>query len=159
MSEQVKHPSHYNWHPGGIECWDIIRHMPALLAMAVRYIWRCHHKDSAASNVDKAIECLVEYKKQMEESDGQLTLYGRVINLDEGRPPDLSFTPSLCHRCGNNNSSKFIFMTGCLLGNRTYGGKWKCDSCGHIFIIDPDGKFTDVSTRERPEDMRDDMPV
>lgn len=39
--EQVKHPSHYNSHPSGIECIKIIQHFTANIAMAVKYLWRC----------------------------------------------------------------------------------------------------------------------
>lgn len=40
-NEQVAHPRHYNQHPSGIECIEIIEHLPANLSHAFKYIWRC----------------------------------------------------------------------------------------------------------------------
>ena len=45
-NEQVRHPRHYNQHPSGIECIEIIEHLPCNLANAVKYIWRCGLKQS-----------------------------------------------------------------------------------------------------------------
>ena len=38
--EQVNHPKHYNSHPNGIECIDIIRHYVCDIANAIKYLWR-----------------------------------------------------------------------------------------------------------------------
>ena len=38
--EGVDHPKHYNQHPGGIECIDVIEHMPHNVGAAVKYLWR-----------------------------------------------------------------------------------------------------------------------
>jgi len=40
-NEQVDHPRHYNQHPSGIECIEVIEHLPANLSHAFKYIWRC----------------------------------------------------------------------------------------------------------------------
>lgn len=40
MSDSVNHPKHYNKHPSGIECIEIVRHMNFNLGNAVKYIWR-----------------------------------------------------------------------------------------------------------------------
>lgn len=40
MSDQVNHPSHYNSHPAGIECIDVIEHMPFNVGSAMKYLWR-----------------------------------------------------------------------------------------------------------------------
>jgi len=39
--EAVHHPRHYNQHPSNIECIELIEHLPANFANAVKYIWRC----------------------------------------------------------------------------------------------------------------------
>lgn len=44
MSERVKHPDHYNWHPSGVECIDIIRVFSYNRATAMAYIWRAGKK-------------------------------------------------------------------------------------------------------------------
>jgi len=38
MTAQVNHPAHYNSHPSGIECIEIIRPMHCDLANAVKYL-------------------------------------------------------------------------------------------------------------------------
>lgn len=45
-NERVDHPRHYNAHASGIECIELIEHLPANLANAVKYIWRCGLKQS-----------------------------------------------------------------------------------------------------------------
>ena len=39
-SSKVNHPAHYNWHPSGIECIQVVEHMDFCLGNAVKYIWR-----------------------------------------------------------------------------------------------------------------------
>lgn len=36
----VVHPKHYNQHPAGIECIDVIEHMTLNVGTAVKYLWR-----------------------------------------------------------------------------------------------------------------------
>lgn len=42
----VNHPSHYNEHPSGVECIDIIEHFSHNVGAAVKYLWRCGLKKS-----------------------------------------------------------------------------------------------------------------
>lgn len=44
MNEQVNHPAHYNNHPSGIECIDVVEHMGFNLGNAIKYIWRADLK-------------------------------------------------------------------------------------------------------------------
>lgn len=37
----VNHPPHYNSHPSGIECIDIVRHHNFDVGNAIKYLWRC----------------------------------------------------------------------------------------------------------------------
>lgn len=41
---KVHHPEHYNSHPSGVECIDVIEHLPHNVGAAVKYLWRCDHK-------------------------------------------------------------------------------------------------------------------
>lgn len=43
--EGINHPAHYNLHPSGIECIEIIRHMPYNLGAVFKYLWRAGLKD------------------------------------------------------------------------------------------------------------------
>lgn len=37
---EVDHPEHYNAHPSGVECIEVVRHMGFNLGNVVKYIWR-----------------------------------------------------------------------------------------------------------------------
>lgn len=59
--EAVNHPKHYNAHPArcgkcgrGIECIDVIEHLPCNTANAMKYIWRAGHKNDAIEDLRKA---------------------------------------------------------------------------------------------------------
>ena len=54
QTERVNHPDHYNGHPSGIECIDVIEHMGFNLGNAVKYIWRCDLKKDAVEDLEKA---------------------------------------------------------------------------------------------------------
>lgn len=47
VTEAVDHPKHYNAHPSGIECIDVVRHMNFNLGNVVKYVWRAGEKDPA----------------------------------------------------------------------------------------------------------------
>ncbi|BCF96613.1 hypothetical protein PPGU19_011820 [Paraburkholderia sp. PGU19] len=53
-AEQVDHPKHYNAHPSGIECIDVVEHMGFNLGNAMKYIWRCDEKRDAIEDLKKA---------------------------------------------------------------------------------------------------------
>ena len=71
MSEHVNHPKHYNQHPAGIECIDIIRHYSCDVANALKYLWRAglkpeQGKDDAEKEVEdlkKALWYIDDYKQ------------------------------------------------------------------------------------------------
>lgn len=42
----VDHPWHYNQHPAGIECIDVIEHMSLNVGNAIKYLWRAGLKSS-----------------------------------------------------------------------------------------------------------------
>ncbi len=48
----VDHPRHYNLHPAGIECIDVIEHMPHNIGAAIKYLWRAGLKPGEASVKD-----------------------------------------------------------------------------------------------------------
>lgn len=55
MKEQVNHPDHYNKHPSGVECIQIVQHMGFNLGNAMKYIWRSDLKEDAIQDMEKAI--------------------------------------------------------------------------------------------------------
>lgn len=48
----VDHPSHYNQHPSGVECIDVVEHMTFNVGNAVKYLWRAGLKDSTPALED-----------------------------------------------------------------------------------------------------------
>lgn len=55
---QVNHPAHYNQHPTGMECIDIVEHFNFNLGNAIKYIWRAGLKSpDAITDLEKAAWC------------------------------------------------------------------------------------------------------
>lgn len=55
VKDTVSHPSHYNMHPSGVECIEIVRHMTYNEGSATAYIWRSGHKGNKIEDLKKAI--------------------------------------------------------------------------------------------------------
>ena len=47
--DMVNHPPHYNSHPVGIECIDVVEHLPFNVGNAIKYLWRAPHKSKGTS--------------------------------------------------------------------------------------------------------------
>lgn len=58
--DPITKPSHYNWHPSGVECKDITDDLPRWLGDAITYIWRRNHKGQGLDDCHKALERLGE---------------------------------------------------------------------------------------------------
>ena len=41
----IDHPGHYNSHPSGVECIDIVESMSFNVGNAIKYLWRAGSKD------------------------------------------------------------------------------------------------------------------
>lgn len=54
-NSMVVHPKHYNAHPSGIECIEVVRHMGFNLGNAVKYVWRADLKFDALEDLEKAV--------------------------------------------------------------------------------------------------------
>lgn len=52
--ERVNHPDHYNSHPSGIECIDVVEHMTFNVGNAMKYLWRADHKGTSIEDLKKA---------------------------------------------------------------------------------------------------------
>ncbi len=55
--EEVNHPQHYNNHPSGVECIDIVRHLNYNIGTAMTYLWRNVQKpgQDAVKDLNKSI--------------------------------------------------------------------------------------------------------
>lgn len=51
---QVDHPAHYNQNGSGIECIDVVEHMPFNVGNAMKYLWRADHKGKDIEDLQKA---------------------------------------------------------------------------------------------------------
>jgi hypothetical protein len=71
--EMVNHPKHYNSHPSGIECIEIVRHHNFNTGNAIKYLWRnglkeeegMDIKDKAIEDLEKAIFCIQDEIKRL----------------------------------------------------------------------------------------------
>lgn len=52
--EQVNHPNHYNNHPSGVECIDVVEHFSFNIGNAIKYLWRCNYKGKKREDLEKA---------------------------------------------------------------------------------------------------------
>lgn len=66
--EMVNHPAHYNSHPSGVECIEIVRHMTFNVGSAFKYCWRAGLKPGADTIEDlrKAVFYLNDEIKRLE---------------------------------------------------------------------------------------------
>ncbi len=49
--DPVNHPSHYK-HPSGIECIDVVEHLPFLRGNAIKYLWRAGEKGGRVQQIE-----------------------------------------------------------------------------------------------------------
>ena len=54
MSDAVNHPKHYNAHPSGIECIDVVEHFGFNLGNVIKYLWRAEEKGAPIEDLRKA---------------------------------------------------------------------------------------------------------
>lgn len=54
MSDPVNHPKHYNAHPSGVECIEVVEHMNFNLGNAIKYLWRADEKGAPLVDLEKA---------------------------------------------------------------------------------------------------------
>lgn len=69
----VDHPAHYNKHPSGVECIEIIRHHSFNVGTAIKYLWREGEKatDFPTQDLEKAIWYLQDELAMRQKSEAQ----------------------------------------------------------------------------------------
>lgn len=81
--EHVNHLKHYNSHPNGIECIDIIRHYTCDIANAIKYLWRAGLKpEMDKEDAEKEIEDLKKALWYIEDYQRQTHTH----HIAEGKP-------------------------------------------------------------------------
>lgn len=53
--DYVNRPPHYNHHPSGIQCFDIVQYLGNPIGTATKYVWRAGEKFDAIEDLDKAL--------------------------------------------------------------------------------------------------------
>ena len=80
----IDHPKHYNSNPSGIECIDIIEDLDFNIGNAIKYIWRCEHKNNFQEDIQKAIWYTnreIERRKQFKFIEKLINRYCKYDNL------------------------------------------------------------------------------
>lgn len=67
--EHVVHPSHYNQHPSGIECMDVVKHMDFCLGNVIKYVWRSEYKGNQLEDLRKAMVYLQTKINMLEQGE------------------------------------------------------------------------------------------
>lgn len=67
-TDQVDHPAHYNSHPSGVECIDIIEHWPYNIGAAMKYLWRAGLKPGA-DHVEDLRKCIWYVEREIKRID------------------------------------------------------------------------------------------
>ena len=68
--EKINHPKHYNEHPSGIECIEIIRWFNFNLGNVIKYIWRVGLKPGE-DDIDELKKALFYLNDEIEKLDSQ----------------------------------------------------------------------------------------
>lgn len=50
--EQVEHPAHYRLNGSGVECIDVVEHLPFNTGNAIKYLWRAGLKPGTDAVTD-----------------------------------------------------------------------------------------------------------
>lgn len=79
--DPVNHPKHYNSHPSGIECIEIVRSFSFNMGNAFKYLWRAGLKDEKAQDIKKAIWYLKDEVR-----------YGQGNVYEENHPHNIQFS-------------------------------------------------------------------
>lgn len=79
--EEVDHPPHYNSHPSGVECIDIIEHLPYNIGAAMKYLWRAGLKPGVENETDlkKATWYINREIQRLKKERGNLSMDRRSI--------------------------------------------------------------------------------
>lgn len=72
---QIKHPTHYNSHPSGVECIEVATKFDYCLGNAIKYLWRQGLKEGQPSEKDlKKAEEYLKLRTKYVPGSSKLTL-------------------------------------------------------------------------------------
>ena len=84
----VNHPKHYNSHPSGIECIQIVRHYCFNIGCAIKYLWRAglkreHGMDPVHKQVEDCQKAIWYIQDHIETIDPDHLYHGSEQNEQE----------------------------------------------------------------------------
>ena len=138
--EHVNHPKHYNQHPAGIECIDIIRHYTCDIANAIKYLWRAGLKpEMGKEDAEKEIEDLKKalwYIEDYQESTRNHSVSENTPELIDSyfeMMTDHTMSEVTTGYCDQISLALFILLqTGIIINNvvyNVYGWYGMLDNC------------------------------
>jgi len=83
----VNHPTHYNLHPAGIECIEVIEDFSSNIASAIKYLWRAGLKPGAEHDQDlaKAVWYIERERERVKRRQEQLAVkLDRQVRKENG---------------------------------------------------------------------------
>lgn len=121
---KVEHPSHYNSHPSGIECMEIVKYMPFPEGNVIKYVWRAPFKENRLEDLKKAMEYLkvaIDIEEKRIALSYLSTQDSTVAKPDQGAPFD-------------EESTKGTVKKDCVLcvQSTRFIGHEPCSSCFYI---------------------------
>lgn len=103
VNEQVNHPKHYNSHPSGIECIDIVRHHNFNVGNVIKYLWRQGLKEG---NSD-----LQELKKASWYLNDEINRISKTIETKKDKDNNLLTVPNVIKNYLTESKAKYISDT------------------------------------------------
>lgn len=135
--DSIIHPPHYNDHPSGVECWDIVRWMGFNLGNAMKYIWRDGLKDTQVplEDLKKARNYIDDEIKLREgvygqplpkpSDDGWINVPG-IKSVDVGGVT-LNVTDAKMKPVTPSNSNRRVHIDHVHVMVERIGGGWRCN--------------------------------
>lgn len=103
VNEQVNHPKHYNSHPSGIECIDIVRHHNFNVGNVIKYLWRQGLKEG---NSD-----LQELKKASWYLNDEINRVFKTVETKKDKDNNLLTVPNVIKNYLTESKAKYISDT------------------------------------------------
>lgn len=91
MPDFVNHPPHYNDHPSGIECIDIVEHYNFNTGNAIKYLWRAGLKEDEIEDLKKAAWYV---NREIERRLNEVRTDSSSFDVVDNRGRRVSFDPS-----------------------------------------------------------------
>lgn len=109
MTDNINNPKHYNSHPSGIECIQVVEHMPYCLGNAIKYIWRAGLKGNPEEDLKKAIWYIQRELERLQDEltkrfpDSDMAGPSSPVQPPTNDPIGFEMRRAVEAKCGDNN--------------------------------------------------------